>query len=763
MHSIKLMKNNNFSWRKVLNILVWSLLFSGVFVIPLLMPTIGSVYSSFDLWRIAALKVFIVLAFSATLIREIFFPALAWNRFVFLFKKYWLIPAIFIATLALLLLFSGQADLSFYGSYGRQNGFLSYLLYFLWFLILSFNLFVLPNKEALKTKINFLAGTVLLSSVFVSIYALLQYLGIDFFNWQYPAHLTGRSFSTLGQPNFLGSFLLLSWPLPIYFFLIWKKFILKFCASLSFIFILSAIFTTASRGAFLALFLSLFLAAVYKFFFGNFSRIKKIVFSLTLLLLMSALLLLTEKAMPGRITSMFDLKYGSSAARWNIYSSALSLIAEKPWFGYGQENLQSSFFLYYQSDWGLHEDISQVADKAHNLFLDILLSGGIVSLLAHFVLYGFFCFLFWRLIRKKNLSSSLSLAIFVGAVSYLASLLFSFSVPSTEFYFFVLFALLVGLNFYEFDAESIITPVKKRLSFLKKYFSLSFILVFAAFFLYRSANYFFADYYFNSAALYFMQARLPEGIIVLEYSDKSCNNDFYRGYYNYTAAKILSSYYPYKGERATNQMIKERLEYALSFPTKQVTDIYKRVGIEKVLGDYKSMAIDLDKLKALAPNWPDFNLMEAAFYFELADYDSALRALDVLWSNLPDINNPVINADHIRIARSYRAMVFYYRAKIYQAQNKLDLSLENYRLAYQENPIDYMILKEAADMEFSAGNFDNALNMVLQGHKLSPKDFNWPLMVHYIYEKKGKAEEAAFWLSKAEDLGYMPELDSISK
>jgi O-antigen ligase len=92
----------------------------------------------------------------------------------------------------------------------------------------------------------------------VSLYALLQYLGLDFFLWSETPSVTGRAFSSLGQPNFLGHFLAINIPIIIFslVFLTKKKFY-KFLVFLVLLLNLSALVISLSRAAWLALFFGL--------------------------------------------------------------------------------------------------------------------------------------------------------------------------------------------------------------------------------------------------------------------------------------------------------------------------------------------------------------------------------------------------------------------------------------------------------------------------------------------------------------------------
>jgi len=124
-----------------------------------------------------------------------------------------ILPAlIFIIVLGLATLFSQSPYRSFWGSYSRKMGYLVWLHFFAFFLIIFFNL---KNKIQIKRILK----AILFSSLVVIIYGFCQFLGFDFVDWHEPASVTFRIFSTIGQPNFLGSWLLLIVPVIVYFFI----------------------------------------------------------------------------------------------------------------------------------------------------------------------------------------------------------------------------------------------------------------------------------------------------------------------------------------------------------------------------------------------------------------------------------------------------------------------------------------------------------------------------------------------------------------
>ena len=129
------------------------------------------------------------------------------------FKKYFFIPVILLLYMGISLTWSVNWSWSLFGSSFRQISFINEIFFFLFLFLLFINL-VLNNDKGKAYRRLFIS--ISLSAFVVSLYAVLQYFGIDFLSWQEPAVITKRAISTLGQPNFLASFLLLSIPFTFY-------------------------------------------------------------------------------------------------------------------------------------------------------------------------------------------------------------------------------------------------------------------------------------------------------------------------------------------------------------------------------------------------------------------------------------------------------------------------------------------------------------------------------------------------------------------
>lgn len=793
---INLTKSSALSWRSVfdkLSELSWLL---AIFIVPLFFAAFLRTENIIELNKIFLAQVFLILLFFFTLSRELFFPAKLWRNWTKFFKKFWLLPSIFILGLAISLLFSDNKVLSFFGTIDRQQGFLSYLLYFFWFILLSFNLAVFRERDleietAKEVDINtsnikpgskklllqarnriFLA--ILASAFLASIYGILQFLGLDIYHWQEAALYTGRAFSSLGQPNFFASWLLLVSGISFLFFYQEKKFLPKSIYFLIFLTILLALISSGSRGALVAFFASLFIFLVYLFFSSKvrLTLRKKLVLSGLVLALVFVFAFSLELILPGRISSLVDGSGGSVSARLDFYQASVSAIKAEPLFGYGQENLYEAFLPYYQTSWGVHGDVGQAPDKAHNLLLDILMSHGFFGLIFYSLFFSFFFFLVFRLLKSKDFHYQ-GLALGFGAFAYLFSLLFSFAVVSTEFYFFIFLALLVSFNYKaeslnNFDLSQIenLEPLKtnaKKLFTNKKFKIFIFILILVISFLGLecATRVYSADYYFFGARQAYVNQSLPEALTFLDYVDKAKTNPVNRAYYARTAASLILPFYPFKEELSLEKLVKDRLDSALIVMSLvEVNDLLMRARILTAFDDFEKANLYLDLALKKSPQWPISVLAEARISLAQGDKDRALKAFYLLLAILPETSNPLLNQNHLNVVRSFRKEALVSIAEIFTQESNY-LAAENYyRLAYLEDVLDYSLLKKIADQLYLQAKFEEALVLVIDGSRLNPGDYNWPLMASYLTKKLGRELEADIWYSQALALGFKEDLNN---
>lgn len=378
------------------------------------------------------------------------------------FKKHFkfVLPAVvFILVLGLATIFSHSPYCGFFGSYVRKMGYLTWLHFFVFFLVLFFNL--TPKR------INRVFYVIIAATGIAVLYGFLQIFGLDFFRWSESPSFGHRVFSTFGQPNFLASWLLLTLPVVLWAVfsakggtasgrrlnLMRPVFVCLLFLSL-FVFIL-----TQSRGGWFGFYLSFF------FFVVVFSRRKKkknlavllltfFLFSTAFLGFLNASPLAVRQGDNPLIVRLKTLSNLSGAGKLRLiwWRNSIDLIGQKPWLGYGPETQEMNFAGYYQPEYAVLEGINQMPDRAHNDFLDTLLISGILGLLSYvFLIVSAFWLGLKRILRKTSGDSEVCdpefmiLVLLTGLFGYLVSLQFSFHFIVAAAYFWAYLAMVLKI------------------------------------------------------------------------------------------------------------------------------------------------------------------------------------------------------------------------------------------------------------------------------------------------------------------------------
>ncbi len=256
------------------------------------------------------------------------------------------------------------------------------------------------------------------AAVIAAIYALAQRLGGDLPGWL--TDFKGRSFSSFGNPAFLGGYLVLLLPVAIWFLLTarskWRYFAVGLTALL-----LAGLAASYTRGAWLGL------AAGLPVFFVlyYYSRPEKRVLTPTVAMI-GGLVLLALLAFPGnlaRLVSIFDLFGEGAQGRFLMWRVTLAMIVDNPFLG-----IMPGSYLYLYPEYqiplvSLYRYL--FTGQAHNDYL---------QLLAEFGLVGFTLLLLplWGLTRRLGQSwrerrpSGMEAALLGGLVALAVHALFNF-------------------------------------------------------------------------------------------------------------------------------------------------------------------------------------------------------------------------------------------------------------------------------------------------------------------------------------------------
>ena len=325
---------------------------------------------------------------------------------------------------------------------GRWEGLVTITLYM--FLFITARLYLVPDEGLFKI--------ILVTAIIVSIYGILQTMNFDPFprdvlreNW------SKRAFSTMGNPNFLGSYIVLIIPTTIFFYIINKNITGLTAYAILFYCLLS----TGTRGAWLGTIASIMAFAAIHYMYFRYSKGE---FTRYIILLVITILLLalynfnTEGAFIDRFLSIArdanefltkgDRADYSGANRGFIWKRVAELIKKRPLTGYGIENLGEAFKKYYTQDMIELWNEVRYLDKAHNEYLHIAVTSGIPSLLVYLTFIS--QIILKGLFRLKNCKTAL--LILSSVIGYMTAAFFNISVVSVAYVYWIFLGLLAGSN-----------------------------------------------------------------------------------------------------------------------------------------------------------------------------------------------------------------------------------------------------------------------------------------------------------------------------
>lgn len=742
---IKFRFNQN-SGKEIIDVLIEALILGVIFLVPLWFSYFFPTYNIFELNKMILLRSFIWLILFFIVVRVVIWPpdlAVSAGKF---FRRYWLVPTIFILGLTSLLLFSSDPVRSFFGTIERQQGLSSYLYYFLWFVLLG------PHfiNDYQGRKIRRAIITAALSATAVSVYGILQFLGIDFLTWPVPPHLTLRTFSSLGQPNFLASWLLLVGPISLYLFYSSRGFLLRCAWLIAFAGQLACFFMTGSRGGLLGLLAAVLVVVIFLFIKSPWPKFKKIFLASAVFLFFIGTVVIFDFISGGRIREMKDISYGSLGARVNIYQAAVSAWQERPWLGYGLENEENIFIKYYSRDWGVYGQVGQTADRAHNLFLDHLLTGGVAELSLFSLLIGFFFWLWHKnIISGKEVALTNCLAI--GVLAYLFSLLVSFTIVSGEVYFWLFLAILVAINLgYSYKSASF-KPLKYF--WVGRVFIIVFVLVLSMSGLSRQVRNLSADHYFQKIYNALAEKNYFTAIVLDEYLSEQQVNSVFQESYDAIWVAALSDDYPLLEDLSTRFVLQNKLdEVRRSMSLRNHQNILSQARISRLLGNYEEAQLYLNKLIKITPAWPGTYYEQGLLRLTTHDLSGAIFSFDKVLDNLPDLEDKRLNIEHYQNVAHHRYLAYRRRGEANQGLGNYEASFYDYESAYLSNPDDYSLLKKIGDSYYLRGDIDKAIEYSQRGLSRNPKDYIWPLALASLYKERGDLDKAKIYFQAAWEL-----------
>lgn len=293
---------------------------------------------------------------------------------------------------------------SFFSDFDRHWGIVTIAHVFAFFLILSS---VFRDAASWRRLFSVSAG----ASALVALYGLYQLLFMD----------VGRVYSTVGNPGFLATYLLLN---AIFALWLAAERSFAFWGSVAVLNVL-VMFFTATRGAVIALVAGALAYYIgYLFFFkknGNGARAR------TWMLAAFALLVLCAGAgyaardtaffRSAGLSALYDFSPSQITAKTRLFAweAGWKAFRERPFSGTGPEHFNVAFNKYFDTDYYTWEIAETEFDRAHNIFVETAVTGGLIALLPYLLL---FASMFALAARLPALSGHARIAVWAFVAAY---------------------------------------------------------------------------------------------------------------------------------------------------------------------------------------------------------------------------------------------------------------------------------------------------------------------------------------------------------
>jgi O-antigen ligase len=285
-----------------------------------------------------------------------------------------LISGFFIQSILVLFTSPTASTLQLFGIDGRNTGFMFYIS----LIILFISTLAIIDKNLTK----YLIFTLIFVGLLNALYGSIQFFNLDPFNWSNPYN---RVFGFFGNPNFQSAFMGITsaglWAL------IFKPAItktLRVLIGLSLILTLSIIIVSDSIQGIIIYALGLIIALYFQIL--NRARLKRFLPYFTLVTI-AAFIVTVLDILQRTPWSSFLYKY-SVSNRGDLWRAAWRMAVDNPIFGVGFDGYEYFYRQYRDSISIIERGEATTSNSAHNVFLDILTSGGFPLLILYILLIG---------------------------------------------------------------------------------------------------------------------------------------------------------------------------------------------------------------------------------------------------------------------------------------------------------------------------------------------------------------------------------------
>ncbi len=252
---------------------------------------------------------------------------------------------------------------------------------------------------------------------------------------------------------------------------------LKIYSVISFLIIFSALLLSGARAAIISFFGGVILLFLFWLIFcqkGNL-KIIGISFLIIFFILISSLIYLAFQ--PG--TFVFEtITRMASRSRFLTWQISWQGFLERPWFGWGLENVEIMYNQNFSAKSFLPEYGGEILhDETLNIIFDTLIAGGIFGLIFYLVILGTVFYLLWKKFSQKEIDFSIFGVFSALLISHFALSLTLSNMISDSLMFFLVLGFIGSLARNDFQKKEYFIPLPNKAIFSAKIIFLIVILL----------------------------------------------------------------------------------------------------------------------------------------------------------------------------------------------------------------------------------------------------------------------------------------------
>lgn len=361
-----------------------NVIFAGLFLVPFIPFLVStSFFFPFITTKAFAWRIIVEIIFATWVLLALFDASYRPRRSLILYSVLGFLVIIGLADLF------GQAPVkSFWSNFERMEGYITLLHLGMFFVVASSVFGEISWKRWWNTS--------LVASFFMVLFSVSQLLGLATIN-QGGVRVDG----TLGNAIYLAVYMLFHIFIAILFmWREWKNVTLRWVYGLLIIMQVSILYFTATRGAILGLLGGILVMAVLNIRNRENHLVRKMSIGILvgLVILVGGFMTIKDTSFVknslvlGRFSSL-SMEELKTQGRYFVWPMALKGVGERPILGWGQDNFNYVFQKHYSPEM---YKLEPWFDRAHNIFLDWLIAGGILGLLAYLSLYLALLLAIWR-------------------------------------------------------------------------------------------------------------------------------------------------------------------------------------------------------------------------------------------------------------------------------------------------------------------------------------------------------------------------------